>query len=161
MEQQTFTMRWPAGTAVALMLYSLPLLAFSHSSRALTKRPLGIRTEVENRTIQFGLASWYGDRFRRHITASGVPFDPSKLTAAHRTLPLGTRVKVTNLNNGRSVVLKVTDRGPWIRSRLIDVSRAAAERLGFAYRGLARVRLVVIRDSSLTERDGGTCSGAL
>ncbi|HXJ95091.1 MAG TPA: septal ring lytic transglycosylase RlpA family protein [Terriglobia bacterium] len=140
-------MRWPAGMAVALILYSLPLQGFSRSSGAPARRPFGIRAKADNRTIQFGLASWYGARFQWHITASGVPFDDRKLTAAHRTLPLGTRVKVTNLNNGRSVILRVTDRGPWIRGRLIDVSRAAADRLGFAYRGLTRVRVVVIRDS--------------
>jgi rare lipoprotein A len=140
-------MRWLAGLAIVLMLYPPPQ-AFSRSSRELARRPLHIRAEAENRTIQFGLASWYGARFHRRITASGAPFNERELTAAHRTLPLGTRVKVTNLNNGRSVVLRITDRGPWIRGRLIDVSRAAAERLGFAYRGLARVRVVVIRDSN-------------
>ena len=105
---------------------------------------MSVRT-AESRTVQFGLASWYGARFRWRITASGTPFDDSELTAAHRTLPFGTRVQVTNLKNGRSVVLIVTDRGPWVRGRLIDVSHAAAKRLGFTHRGLARVRVAVIR----------------
>jgi len=129
-----------------LMLHPFRLEASRRGPRGLASHPLDIRAE-EPRTIEFGLASWYGARFRWHITASGAPFDDRKLTAAHRTLPLGTTVKVTNLNNGRSVVLRVTDRGPWIRGRLIDVSRAAAERLGFAYQGLTRVKVAVVQNS--------------
>lgn len=96
------------------------------------------------RQVQLGVASWYGASFRGRATASGVPYDDRELTAAHRTLPLGTRVKVTNLRNGRSVILKINDRGPVPRRRLIDVSRAAADRLGFKHQGLAPVRVSVI-----------------
>ncbi len=77
-------------------------------------------------------------------TASGESFDPDRLTAAHRTLPFGTRVRVTNLENGRSVVVTITDRGPFRRGRVIDVSGRAARRLGFAAQGVARVRLDVL-----------------
>lgn len=134
-------MRLPAGIAM-LVLCSAPLWAQSPRRRA--ERPLPTRP-VAYRTVQYGVASWYGPGFRQRLTASGVRFDDRQLTAAHRTLPLGTRVKVTDLNNGRSVVVKVTDRGPWVRGRLIDLSRAAAERLGFTHRGVAPVRVAVLR----------------
>lgn len=90
-----------------------------------------------------GVASWYGGRHHGRPTASGKPFDQNAMTAAHRTLPLGTRVRVTLLPAGPSLNLTITARGPFIRGRIIDVSRGAAARLGFAGRGrgLARVRV--------------------
>jgi rare lipoprotein A len=93
---------------------------------------------------QEGYASYYGREHHGRRTASGERFDASRLTAAHRTLPFGTRVRVTNLDNGRRVVVTVTDRGPFRRHRVIDVSRRAAEDLGFLREGTARVRLEVI-----------------
>ena len=90
-----------------------------------------------------GNASWYGGRFHGRRTASGRIYDMNALTAAHPTLPFDTRVTVTNLKNGRSVVLAVTDRGPFIRGRIIDVSRRAAELLGLVRQGTARVRVRV------------------
>jgi rare lipoprotein A len=94
---------------------------------------------------EVGTASWYGGVHQGRLTASGEPFDEHRLTAAHRTLPMGTRVVVTNLGNGRSVVVRITDRGPGIQGRIIDLSRAAAERLGFCRRGLTRVKISAIR----------------
>ena len=91
-----------------------------------------------------GHASWYGDEFARRQTASGERFDPDKLTGAHRTLPLGTRVRVTNLLNGRSVLITINDRGPVLRRREIDVSYAAARALGMLRQGVARVRIEVV-----------------
>ncbi len=88
---------------------------------------------------KIGRASWYGAAFRRRPTASGDRFIPEELTCAHRTLPLGTTVRVTNLHNGRSVVVKITDRGPYYGHRDIDVSYGAARVLGMVERGLARV----------------------
>jgi rare lipoprotein A len=88
-----------------------------------------------------GVASYYGREFAGRRTASGERYDPHRLTAAHRSLPFGTRVRVTNLDNGRSVVVRVNDRGPQRRDRILDVSSRAAERLGFASAGLARVRI--------------------
>jgi hypothetical protein len=88
-----------------------------------------------------GLASWYGPGFAGRRTASGEVFDPSQLTAAHRTLPFGTRVRVTNLENGRSVELRITDRGPFKPDRIIDLSRAAAEAIEMVRTGVARVRV--------------------
>ncbi len=88
-----------------------------------------------------GCASWYGEEFARHTTASGERFDPGKLTGAHRTLPLGSRVRVTNLLNGRSVLVTINDRGPYRGRREIDLSYGAARALGMVRRGLARVRI--------------------
>ena len=150
-------MRLLAGIATTLLL-ALPLEAVPGSSwRPARRRPLGISTS-EARSVQYGLASWYGARFRGRLTASGTPFDDNKLTAAHRTLPLGTKVKVTNLKNGRSVVLRVTDRGPYVRGRLIDVSHAAADCLGFMHRGLAHVRVAVVRGAHETPRSSSAAA---
>lgn len=91
-----------------------------------------------------GIASWYGPWHHGRPTASGKPFNMHALTAAHRTLPLGTRVRVTNLLNGRSVVVKITDRGPYVPGRSIDLSHAAAKALDMLKRGLASVRLEVL-----------------
>jgi rare lipoprotein A len=93
---------------------------------------------------QVGLASWYGNQHQGRLTASGQPFDEAKLTAAHRTLPLATRVKVTNLENGRSVVVKVNDRGPYIAGRVLDLSTRAAQQLDMQKEGLALVRIEVL-----------------
>lgn len=90
---------------------------------------------------KIGHASWYGRDFARRRTASGERFDPQKLTCAHRTLPLGSRVRVTNLTNGRSVLVTITDRGPFLRRRDIDLSWAAAREIGMVQRGVARVRI--------------------
>lgn len=86
-----------------------------------------------------GVASWYGDRFHGRRTASGEAFNMNDLTAAHPSLPFGTRVRVRNLDNGREVVVRINDRGPFTRGRVIDLSRAAALALGFLQAGTARV----------------------
>ncbi len=91
-----------------------------------------------------GVASWYGGMFHGRTTANGEPYDMHAMTAAHPSLPFGTKVRVTNLENGRSVVLRINDRGPFAKRRIIDVSRHAAEHLGFLGSGLARVRVEVI-----------------
>lgn len=93
-----------------------------------------------------GSASYYAAKFNGRRTASGERFDNADLTAAHRTLPFGSLVRVTNPANGRSVVVRINDRGPFTRGRLIDVSRAAAEELGMVARGHATVELALIAD---------------
>lgn len=91
-----------------------------------------------------GMASWYGPGFHGKTTASGKRYDMNAMTAAHKTLPFGTRVRVTNLENDRSVTLTINDRGPFVKGRIIDVSRKASEKLGFKTKGKARVRVQVI-----------------
>ena len=90
-----------------------------------------------------GLASWYGRRFHRRHTASGEHFDMNELTAAHRSLPLHTMVRVTNLANDRTVLVRINDRGPFARGRIIDISHSAALQLGMAKAGVAQVRIEV------------------
>jgi len=88
-----------------------------------------------------GLASYYGQRHKGLRTASGVRYDPAALTCAHRTAPFGTRLRVTDLGTGRQVVVTVNDRGPFVRGRIVDLSLAAARKLGMVERGVARVRV--------------------
>ena len=88
-----------------------------------------------------GLASWYGGRFHGQLTASGEPFDQREMTAAHPTLPFGSLLVVTNLDNGLRTILRVNDRGPFVAGRVVDCSAAAADVLGFREAGLACVRL--------------------
>ena len=90
---------------------------------------------------QLGLASWYGSAHAGHRTASGELFDPNAMTAAHRTLPMGAVVRVTNLATGQAATVRINDRGPQDTTRIIDLSRAAADALGLRAIGLARVRI--------------------
>lgn len=90
---------------------------------------------------QVGWASWYGGKFQGRKTASGERFNMNAMTAAHRTLPFGTKVRVINLSNKRSVVVRINDRGPFARDRIIDLSRRAARALGYVRKGRARVRI--------------------
>lgn len=94
--------------------------------------------------FELGLASWYGEECDGDLTASGEVFDLQELTAAHPSLPFGTRIKVTNLRNSRSLVLRVNDRGPGILGRLLDVSEEAARRLGFHGSGVVPVRIEIL-----------------
>ena len=100
-----------------------------------------------------GIASWYGPTFYGQHTANGETFDASALTAAHRTLPMPVNVRVTNLENGRSLILRVNDRGPFARGRIIDVSEQAAKLLGFYGKGTARVRVTYMSRAPLPGMD--------
>ncbi len=95
-----------------------------------------------------GIASWYGYETRRkqggHMTANGEAFNPNGLSAAHKHLPLPTHVRVTNLENGRSIIVRVNDRGPFVKGRIIDLSAGAARKLGFYNKGTARVRVETV-----------------
>ena len=104
-----------------------------------------VRKQVEKtKPYQVGTASWYGEIFEGKPTASGELYDMYDMTAAHLKLPMGSYVKVTNLRNGRAVVVRVNDRGPIVPGRIIDLSYGAAQALQFKHRGLQRVRLDVV-----------------
>ena len=94
--------------------------------------------------IEEGIASWYGNEYHGRITASGEVFDQEAITAAHRTLPFGTLVHVTNLRNHRTVVVRINDRGPFIRGRIIDLSRGAARELNMLHDGVVPARIEVL-----------------
>ncbi|WP_439394226.1 septal ring lytic transglycosylase RlpA family protein [Bradyrhizobium sp. PMVTL-01] len=115
-----------------------------HRVAALHPRPIG-RARVPGgearRTASHGLASFYSDT----ETASGEKFDKNELTAAHPTLPFGTKLRVTDVSSGRFVTVRVNDRGPFVRGRVVDISPSAAEALGMVDKGLANVRLDVVR----------------
>jgi len=96
------------------------------------------------RLLGEGMASYYGAELAGRRTASGERFNPGELTAAHRTLPFGSKVRVTNPANGRSVVVRINDRGPFTRGRLIDLSRSAADRIGIVGRGHGEVQLALL-----------------
>ena len=91
-----------------------------------------------------GAASYYADSLQGNSTASGEPYDRNAMTAAHRTLAFGTKVRVTNLDNGKSVVVRINDRGPHVKSRIIDLSGAAAEKLGMLDAGEVTVRIEIV-----------------
>lgn len=97
------------------------------------------------KAVDKGLASWYGNEYHGRTTASGEVFDQDALTAAHKKLPFGTVVRVTNLRNGRHVVVRINDRGPFIRGRIIDLSRGAARELDMIGEGVVPVRVEVLR----------------
>jgi rare lipoprotein A len=102
------------------------------------------------RASSYGLASYYNHRHAR--TASGEQFDARAMTAAHPTLPFGTRVRLTEVATGRSVTVRINDRGPFIPGRIVDISKAAAEKLGMIRRGVARVQLDILDDTALDEQ---------
>lgn len=102
--------------------------------------------------VEEGLASWYGLKFHGELTSNGETYNMYEMSAAHKTLPLPTYLKVTNLENGKTVVVRVNDRGPFHSQRIIDLSFAAANRLGFADKGTARVRLEALTPSPPTPR---------
>ncbi|MBE0566293.1 MAG: septal ring lytic transglycosylase RlpA family protein [Krumholzibacteria bacterium] len=105
----------------------------------------GAHAEVGRDTaVQTGLASYYASRYHGRPTASGEIYDENALTAAHRNLPFGTRIRVTRLDDGRAVTLRVNDRGPFVAGRVVDVSRRAARELDFVAAGLVPVRLQVL-----------------
>jgi rare lipoprotein A len=143
--------------AVVLSVASLSAGAASgrgSSEAAKVTRPPVIATNghkihKKSQPYQVGTASWYGEFFQGKQTASGEPYDMHDFTAAHPTLPLGTFVKVTNLRNGRAVVLRINDRGPVVEGRIIDVSYNAARALGFKERGLQKVRLDIDQPTTM------------
>lgn len=104
----------------------------------------GLNAQREVIITKSGVASWYGPGFHGRRASDGSTYDQNAMTAAHRTLPFGTKVRVTNLKNGLSVLVTITDRGPYVGNRVIDMSRGSAERLGMVHDGLAKVELRVV-----------------
>jgi peptidoglycan lytic transglycosylase len=139
------------GLALAFLIASLGAAQGPNNSEATPAPTSSAQTKPEVRKqagkpapYQVGTASWYGEYFDGKPTASGETYDMYALTAAHPTLPLGSYVRVTNLHNGRVVIVKVNDRGPIVPGRIIDLSYGAAEVLNFTEKGLQRVRLDLV-----------------
>jgi rare lipoprotein A len=130
-----------------LLTYAVAILALGTVGCATARRPTAPDNTggPEPGTRIAGVASWYGQQHQGLKTASGEIFDKNKLTAAHRTLPFGTRLRVTNVENGKTVVVRVNDRGPYVAGRVLDLSYGAAQALGMTGAGVARVEAVVLR----------------
>ncbi|WP_371262212.1 septal ring lytic transglycosylase RlpA family protein [Sphingopyxis sp. YR583] len=128
----------------------IPLLltvsAAAQEVEAIDQADQGVAEVDEATEIGGGMASYYGNELAGNRTASGERFDPAQLTAAHRTLPFGSMVRVTNTSNGDSVVVRINDRGPFSHGRVIDVSHAAAREIGMHRSGTARVKLALLSD---------------
>jgi len=112
-------------------------------------------SRIGSKPYQIGNASWYGKQFHGRATASGEDFDMFELTAAHRQLPLGTYVKVTDLRNGKSVIVRVNDRGPFVKGRIMDLSYGAARMLDF-HAGVERVRLDIVQPDTVASNQALT-----
>src|SRR6202521_5293543 len=147
------------GLMIALLIVGLGAAQGPNNSEASSapSRAVPAKPEIRNQTAkpkpyQIGTASWYGEYFDGKPTASGEDFDMYDMTAAHPTLPLGSYVRVTNLRNGRAVVVKVNDRGPVVAGRIIDLSYGAAQVLQFQQRGLQKVRLDLVKAGTSQHR---------
>ncbi len=121
---------------VVVALLFLFLAACSSSSQK--------RAQYPNGRVQMGIASYYADKYQNRQTASGELFNQSARTAAHRTLPFGTLVRVTNIENGRSIVVRINDRGPFIKGRIIDLSKSAFSAIGNTRQGVIKVAVEII-----------------
>ena len=142
---------WRASALALLMLFALaacatPQRTAEPAPRYKVGNPYKVngrwyRPKADPNYDEIGVASWYGGKFHGRLTANGEIFDKNLLTAAHTTLPMPSLVEVKNLENGRKIMVRVNDRGPFARGRIIDLSQAAAKRLGFDRQGLARVRV--------------------
>jgi rare lipoprotein A len=147
------------GLMIALLIVGLGAAQGPNNSEASSAqtRAVPAKPEIRSQTVktqpyQIGTASWYGEYFDGKQTASGEDFDMYDMTAAHPTLPLGSYVRVTNLRNGRAVVVKVNDRGPIVQGRIIDLSYGAAQVLKFEDHGLQKVRLDVVKRGTSQHR---------
>lgn len=123
----------------------LPTLPPQMAEQDQEQKPSESKPSTKPRAYQVGEASWYGDMFQGKATASGEDYDMHDFTAAHRELPLGTLVKVTNLSNHKTVVVRVNDRGPMTPGRIIDLSYGAACRIGMHQNGLQKVRIDIVK----------------
>jgi rare lipoprotein A len=130
------------GLAVAVTMFGCsqqPPPQYQYSSPALSRSSPSVRPPG-----RLEVASWYGPGFVGHVTSDGEIFNPNKLTAASKTLPIGSRVRVTNPENGRSVVVRINDRGPYVKGRNLDLSHSAAQKIGLCAEGVGHVRVRVL-----------------
>lgn len=111
------------------------------------------QARVSQGHTQDGVASYYHDRFHGRKTASGAAYNKNALSAAHKSLPLGTEVRVTDARSGKSVIVKINDRGPFVKGRVIDLSRAAAREIGLTKKGLTKVKVEVLKMPKKGRRD--------
>lgn len=121
-----------------------PVKKYSYSYRVKGKKYRVISKSSAKNYHEKGIASWYGGKFHGRKAANGKRYNQYAMTAASKTLPLGSKVKVTNLTNHKSVTVKITDRGPFISGRIIDLTPVAAQKLGFKGKGITRVEIIVI-----------------
>lgn len=140
----------PRGNAGSLRLFSYGALLLALLLTGCAGQGIRDDTPVGGRgagvvSSEVGMASYYADRYHGRTTASGERFDQQAMTAAHRTLAFGTRVRVTRLDDGREVTVRINDRGPFVRGRVIDLSKRAARQLGMMRDGTVKVRLSVLR----------------
>jgi rare lipoprotein A len=146
------------GLAIAFLIVGLGAAQGPNISEAKPAPGSSVQSKTEVRTqvgktkpYQVGTASWYGQNFDGKPTASGEPYDMYDMTAAHLTLPMGSYVKVTNLRNGKAVIVRVNDRGPIVPGRIIDLSYGAAQALQMKAHGLQRVRLDLVNPTSVAK----------
>jgi len=139
-----------------------PVSVEARPAETAPETPYGVESETHHplqKASEFhqeGLASWYGKKFHGRLTASQEVYNMNALTAAHKTLPFNTRVKVVNLDNGREVVVRINDRGPFAKDRIIDLSYQAGQEIGMLKQGMARVRLSILNAPSKTKASGRT-----
>jgi rare lipoprotein A len=136
-----------AATMPATVAPSVPRTA---APKSVAETPAVVKP-VKHHWYEIGKATWYGGDFNGKKTASGAIYNENELTCAHRSLPLGSLVRVTNLENHRSTLVKVTDRGPWVQSAMLDLSHAAAEKLGFS--GTAKVGIEQVKRADLGKQE--------
>ena len=142
MQAKTFFMSPRLGKTYSNLLGSLGFQLLLLCTFVSTNRVLAQHTEI-------GIASYYNDSLEGKPTASGEIYSHSKLTAAHRTIPFQSKIKVTNLINERSVIVTVNDRGPFVKGRILDLSKSAAEILGFVEKGVTRIKLEVVEPKKM------------
>lgn len=130
-------------------------------SCGVTKRgskPISLENAASGAVLQEGIASWYGPKFHGRTTANGERYDMNGLTAAHKTLPFNTIVRVENITNGRTVEVRINDRGPFVGNRIIDLSRRAAEEVDMIGSGTAEVRIFLLKDGDRKVSSANTSS---
>lgn len=140
--------RYPGFRFLAVILFAFGLLCACISDRRFSRTSPESRfisqPSEQNLRILEGVSSYYGPKFHGKLTANGETFDMYKMTAAHKTLPFGTKIKVTNLDNNKNVVVVINDRGPFVKNRILDLSFGAAKRIDMIGSGTARVRIEIL-----------------